>query len=670
MSAPTARRSLLPLMALSQHVTNRHPATCRYRCGDACAQPVPNTSDNTYFGDVVASVVARRSVLKGGAAGAAITSLAWATATAAPAAAAPGGRGGKNMGGFTPIEPTPAHVDDLVVPEGYDWAPVISWGDPVEKGAPAFDVNRQSVEAQKKQAGYNADYLSIRRGGKGNNAANKGLVVFNHEYTNPELMFPGFVEGQLPTKEQAGIEMAAHGMTIVEVSRKGQFAPWTYDKNGARNRRIHAWTAFQVDGPAAGHAALKTSADPTGRRVLGTLNNCAGGDTPWGTTLSGEENFNQYFNATGAPDPEGRLARYGITSAGRGWEQVDRRFMIAEEPNEVNRFGWIVEVDPEDPTSTPRKHTALGRFKHEGATIRLAADGRAVAYMGDDERFDYIYKFVSKGTYRVRDKKHNMTLLSEGDLYVARFTGDGLGDGEWDGTGVWLPLVVGGRSMVPGMSVAEVLVWTRQAADKIGPTKMDRPEDVQPNPHTGRVYAALTNNTKRVPSQIDEANPRANNKYGHVIEITETGDDAAATTFTWRIVLIAGLPSDPTSYYYGYDKSLVSPISCPDNVAFDSDPSHLWISTDGAPGTIGTCDGMFLMPTDGPEKGHVQQFLSVPAGAECCGPVVEWSDRSVLVCVQHPGEGLPSRYPYLGDSVPRPGVAHVFRTSPGKGRKG
>ena len=661
MSAPTTRRSLLPLLTPSHNGTNRAGATCLYRCGDACAQPVPNTSDNSYFGDVLAASLSRRAVLQGGAGAAVVTTLAWGTAESA--AAAPGkGRGHKNLAGFEPIAPTPRDVDDLVVPKGYDWAPVISWGDPVEKGAPAFDPANQSVEAQKKQAGYNADYLSLRRGGAGNNAANKGLIVFNNEYTNPELMFPGYSEEAGPTPEQAEIEMAAHGMTIVEVSRKGQFAPWVYDKNGRRNRRIHAWTPFDVSGPAAGHAALKTSEDPTGRRILGTLNNCAGGDTPWGTTLSGEENFNQYFNATGAEDPQGRLRRYGIRGPGRGWDQVEDRFMVATEPNEVNRYGWIVEVDPEDPTSTPVKHTALGRFKHEGATVRLAADGRAVAYMGDDERFDYVYKFVSRNRFRKGDKKHNMTLLNEGDLYVARYDGDGFEDGEYDGSGVWIPLVKDGRSHVPGWSVAEVLIWTRQAADLVGPTKMDRPEDVEPNPHTGRVYAAMTNNTSRTPSQIDEANPRANNKYGHVIEMTEAGDDAAALTFRWRIVLIAGLPEDPTSYFYGFDKSLVSPISCPDNVAFDSQADHLWIATDGAPGTIGTCDGMFLMPTAGPEKGKVSQFLSVPAGAECCGPLVSWDDRSVLVCVQHPGEGLPSNYPYLGDSVPRPGVAHVYRT--------
>ena len=654
MSPLTERRTLLPL--LPAHPGGRSAATCRYRCGDACSQPVPNTSDNRYFGDVVAATVQRRSLLQAGAAATGAAALAWGTAR--PAAAAGHGRPG--LAGFTPIAPTPADVDELVVPEGYSWAPVISWGDPIDAGAPDFDVDRQSVEAQRRQAGYNADYLTLRRGGGRGNGANRGLIAFNNEYTNPENMFPDF--SGVPTPEQAMIEMAAHGMTIVEVSRRNPFSPWRYDVAGARNRRIHAHTPFRVDGPAAGSRLLRTAADPQGRTVLGTLNNCAGGDTPWGTVLSGEENFNQYFNADGAPDPDGSLARYGITSGGRGWEQADERFSVVDHPHEVHRFGWIVEVDPDDPTSTPVKHTALGRFKHEGATIRLADDGRAVAYMGDDERFDYIYKFVSRERYRRGDKRHNMQLLSEGDLYVARFTGDGVEDGEFDGSGVWLPLVVDGTSRVPGMSVEEVCVHTRLAADLVGPTKMDRPEDVEPNPHTGQVYVALTNNTRRTPGQIDEANPRANNKFGHVIQWTEAGDDAAALTFRWRIVLVAGDPDDPSTYFSGFDRSQVSPISCPDNVAFDGQADHLWISTDGAPGTIGTCDGMFLMPTAGPEKGKVQQFLSVPTGAECCGPVVSWDERSVLVSVQHPGEGgVPSGYPYLGDPVPRPGVAHVYR---------
>lgn len=647
----------LPLLTRSPHPGGRSPMTCQYRCGDACSQPVPNTSDNEYFGDIVTRALSRRTVLKAGGAGATALSLtAWGGV--APAVAAPG-----SEAPFTPIAPTPASTDDLIVPEGFTWDPIISWGDPIYPGAPEFDFWNQTPQAQEQQAGYNCDYVTLIRAGR----RNRGVLVFNNEYTTDEIMFEGITGSEDLTDDQLRIIMAAHGMTVVDVRRRNRRSPWRYQVDGAHNRRLHTYSTFAVDGPAAGSAHLVTEADPGGRTVLGTLNNCAGGTTPWGTVVSGEENFNQYFDATGAPDPQGRLARYGITSGGRGWERVDERFSVTAHPNEPNRFGWIVEVDPEDPTSTPVKRTALGRFKHEGATIRLARDGRAVAYMGDDERFDYIYKFVSRGRYRTGDKAHNLTLLSEGDLYVARFTGDGFEDGISDGTGEWLPLVVNRRSRVPGMSVADVLVFTRQAADLAGATKMDRPEDVEPNPLTGKVYAALTNNTARTPAQIDEPNPRAANRHGHVLELTERGNDAAATRFTWQLVLIAGDPEDPTTYFYGYDKSAVSPISCPDNVAFDAD-GNLWISTDGMPGTLALCDALYLMPVEGPDKGWLRQFLSVPVGAETCGPVIELEDNTVLVAVQHPGEvsgaspsNVISEFPYLGDGQPRPGVVHVYR---------
>nr|WP_153396803.1 PhoX family phosphatase [Ornithinicoccus halotolerans] len=660
MTATPVRR-LLPL--LPTHPGGRSAQTCHFRCGDQCAQPVPNTSGNRYFGDVLAEGISRRSVVRAGALGAAVVGLAsWGQAT--PAAARPTHAGSH---GFTAIDPVPSTVDAVTVPEGYRWEPVASWGDPVLPGAPAFDFDAQTPEAQRQQFGYNCDYVAVL--GAGNAAGAKAVMVVNHEYTNDNLMFRDYTDAAGLSIEQLEIIMAAHGMSVVEVRRQGARRAWRVDPAGRRNRRIHTHTELRLDGPAAGSEHLRTSADPTGTVVLGTLNNCAGGTTPWGTVLSGEENFHQYFNATGAADPDGRLRRYGITGGGRGWERADSRFLVAEEPNEVNRHGWIVEVDPEDPTSAPVKHTALGRFKHEGATVALAADGRAVAYMGDDERYDYLYKFVSAQSMRrgnsAAARRHNLQLLAEGDLYVARFTGDGFEDGVYDGTGEWLPLVLDGRSQVPGFTVAEVLVWTRLAADTVGATKMDRPEDVEPNPANGRVYAALTNNTRRTPGEIDEANPRANNRFGHVIEIDPDGGDHASRTFGWNIVLVCGDPEDPTTYYAGFDKSDVSPISCPDNVAFDRE-GNLWISTDGQPGTLGYNDGLFMMPVDGDQRGNLQQFLAVPVGAETCGPVIDPTGLSVLVAVQHPGEvtgaspdTVVSQFPYLGDGQPRPGVIHV-----------
>jgi secreted PhoX family phosphatase len=477
-------------------------------------------------------------------------------------------------------------------------------------------------------------------------------------------------------------------VVVVEETRSNALRPVT----GHRlNRRITATTPFEITGPAAGSDLLKTSADPSGTLALGTLNNCAGGRTPWGTVLSAEENFNQYFgNAASVTDPVAaqRLARYGVTGTAsqRRWEEFDDRFDLAQEPNEVNRFGWIVEIDPYDPESTPRKLTALGRFKHEAANTHIARDGRVVVYMGDDERFDYLYKYVSKNRIARGDsrqaRRHNRSLLDEGTLYVARFTGDspaaeidGTGalpaDGEFDGAGEWIPLASGDRSFVDGMTADEVYVFTRLAADRVGATKMDRPEDVEAHPETGAVYVALTNNTRRGAAGQpgpDEANPRSNNKHGHVLELEEARGDSAARRFSWRLLLVCGDPADPGTYFGGFPKEQVSPISCPDNLAFDPH-GNLWISTDG--NQLGSHDGLFGVALTGRHRGMVRQFLTVPRGAETCGPIVE--EKRVLVAVQHPGEidgasadNPASVWPDGPGRLPRPSVVVVTRADGGR----
>ena len=661
-------RTLLPMLGHTRG--NRNAATCQFKCGNACAKDVCNTSDNEYFRDIADAALSRRSVLGLGAvASAALVvggEILRAPSANAQTTAAPGTSGKLQ---FNAIAPVPRSSDTLSVPEGYDWSPVIRWGDPLFKNSPNFDITKQSARGQAGQFGYNNDYLNIivdKYSGR------TGVLVANHEYTNEDLMFdPEWFAAN--KAEAARIAMAAHGFSVVEVKRSRTSERWAYIRGGERNRRITASTVFNVDGPAAGSALLKTVADPSGKKILGTLNNCSGGTTPWGTVLSGEENFNQYFRGTGSATD----ARYGIADAAteRGWEDVDPRFSAHNKgfENEANRFGWVVEIDPQNPDSTPVKHTALGRFKHEGANVRIAADGRAVAYSGDDERFDYVYKFISKAKYKRGDRKHNLQLLSDGDLYVARFSGDspagqidGSGavpaDGEFDGTGTWLPLVLDGTSKVPGMSVEEVLVYTRLAADKVGATKMDRPEDVEPSPVSGKLYIALTNNTQRGTTGkavVDEANPRTKNRDGHVIELTERKNDAAATEFDWNILLVAGDPSkDASTYFSGYPKDKVSPIACPDNLAFDS-KGNLWISTDGQPGTIGYCDALHKVTLTGKERGKVEQFLAVPAGAETCGPVIHDRDGSVFVSVQHPGEGGSYAKPlsFFPDYVSEPGKA-------------
>ncbi|MGY0059922.1 PhoX family protein [Streptomyces sp. LZ34] len=690
-------RKFLPL--IGSHPGGRSALTCRYRCGDACFHEVPNTSDNAYIGDVIAGALSRRSVLRAGAvvsvaAAAGVTAVGRAPeaaaadgAAGAQAAAQAADKGaGKAARGlrFSPVAPNT--TDAVVVAQGHDQNVVIRWGDPILRGAPAFDPDSQSAKAQAGQFGYNNDYMAVL---DIPHERDRQLLVVNHEYTDEVLMFAGY-DAANPTREQAEIAWAAHGLSVVAAQEDRRLGKLTAVSRHRLNRRITATTPFEVTGPAAGSKLLRTSADPTGKRILGTLNNCGGGITPWGTVLSGEENFNQYFANSGSvtdPTTAARLKRYGLAGAAteRKWERFDKRFDVAQEPNETNRFGWVIEIDPYDPESTPRKLTALGRFKHEAAEPRLTADGRPVLYMGDDEKFDYFYKFVSskrmmKGTSRAA-REHNRTLLDEGTLYVARFTGDspaaeidGTGklpkDGEFDGSGEWIPLASGTTSYVEGMTAEEVYVFTRLAADKVGATKMDRPEDVEPSPRTGKVYVALTNNSdrgKEGKAPADEANPRNSNKHGQILELTERWSDPAARRFSWRLFLVCGDPADPGTYFGGFPKDQVSPISCPDNITFDAH-GNLWISTDG--NALGSHDGLFGVATAGGRRGEVKQFLTVPTGAETCGPIVQ--DRRVLVAVQHPGEldgasveKPASTWPDGPGKLTRPSVISVWRRDGG-----
>ncbi|MGD9884105.1 MAG: PhoX family phosphatase [Reyranella sp.] len=557
------------------------------------------------------------------------------------------------------------------VPASYEAQVLIRWGDPVMADAPAFDPVKLTAAAQERQFGYNCDFIGLHPLPAGNTANDRFLMVVNHEYTDPGLMFAGLGSGRSVnlnvTKEQAEVELAAHGGSVIEIAREN--GKWSVVPNSKYARRISANTAFDISGPAAGHDKMKTSADPGGRRVLGMLNNCAGGETPWGTWLTAEENFNGYFGGDADKMPDAKAyKRYGISKATwYGWSRHFDRFNVEKEPNEPNRFGWIVEIDPYDPGATPIKRTALGRFKHEGCHHSLAKDGRVVIYMGDDERFDYVYKFVTAKPWNRQDRSANRDLLDDGTLYVARFTDDG--------KIAWLPLVHGQGPLTAEngfASQADVMINTRLAADLLKPTPMDRPEDVEANPVNGRVYVMLTNNTRRTEQQVNRANPMARNAHGHVVEITPKDGDHAALDGTWSIFLVGGKPGiDPAARYHRATTEN-GWLSCVDNCTFDS-KGRIWIATDGAPTAAGIADGLYGADTAGYGRGLTRCFFQAPTGAEVCGPILTPDDSTVFLAVQHPGEDAGStfekpstRWPDFKDGMPlRPSVIAITRKGGG-----
>ncbi|WP_192178135.1 PhoX family protein [Mesorhizobium amorphae] len=643
--------------------------------------PATNPTDNRTMGEIIASRFSRRGFLKGSLAVSAIA------ATVSPLALVSADNARAAEGSAFSFDELEAGIDDKHhVAPGYDADVLLRWGDPLFADSPEFDPTKQSAEAQLKQFGYNNDYVGyIPIDG----SAEHGLLVVNHEYTNSHLMFPGIVkivdkDGKKAlevaplSKEQVDVEMAAHGGTIVEIRKDG--GKWQVVRDGKLNRRISSNTEMALSGPAAGHDRLKTSADPSGTKVIGTFNNCAGGVTPWGTYVMAEENIHGYFSGELPADHKEatNYKRLGIPEGAYEWGAHYDRFDLAKEPNEANRFGWIVEVDVNDPTSTPRKRTAMGRFKHEGAESIVAKDGRVVFYLGDDERFDYVYKFVTKGTFNPNDRAANMNLLDDGTLHVAKFAEDGSVE--------WLPIVFGQGPLTAEngfASQADVLIETRRAADLLGATKMDRPEDVQPNAVNGKVYVMLTNNSKRKADQVDAANPRAENAFGHIIEISEDGGDFTATKGKWEVLLKCG---DPAVAEVGATFSTATTANgwfgMPDNCAVDS-AGRLWVATDGqGPKATGRTDGLWAVDTEGAARATSKLFFRVPIGAEMCGPLFAPDDQTAFVAVQHPGDGgedweafgrpsyyedLSTRWPDFKPDMPvRPSVVAITKQGGGK----
>lgn len=538
------------------------------------------------------------------------------------------------------FSPSAASIgSQVVVPEGYVAEILYRWGDPCVAGSPEFvgDLSETSSVAEQ-QAGDNHDAINFFpfKNADGSERSDVGLLCINHEYINTEYYYNKLISDPAVsfTFEDARKGQAGHGVSVIEVMRNSN-GTWQVNRNSTFNRRITGNTPIDISGPASGNALLQTAADPTGTRALGTLNNCGAGQTPWGTYITCEENFNGYFGWNdGAFTRNALETRYGITQTGFGyrWHESDPRFDIsaAGNRNEPNRFGWVVEIDPFRPASTPKKRTALGRFKHENAELVIdPTTKKAVVYMGCDERFEYIYKFVSDAAYDESNMAANADILDAGTLYVAQFNDDGTaGDGV--GVGTWVPLVFGN----PGLTTADgfldqgdLLVRTRQAASAVGATPMDRPEWLAANPNKpGEVFVTLTNNSSRTAAQEDEANPRASNIYGHIVRINETNADATGTSFDWNIFLLAGDAGQEL-------------FNSPDGLQFDR-LGRLWVQTDGNFSNVGSYAGhgnnqMLVADLD---AGTVERFLVGPDGCEVTG--VSWTPdmRTMFVDIQHPGE--------------------------------
>ncbi|MDT8908646.1 hypothetical protein SAMN03159376_01108 [Pseudomonas sp. NFACC09-4] len=577
--------------------------------------------------------------------------------------------GNSRLLGFDSIAATSA--DTITLPPGYKSSVLISWGQPLQRNAPAFDPSGNgTARAQEMQFGDNNDGMSLFPFPGDNNRA---LMAINNEYTNYRYLFS---HGGLPqSAEDVRKAQASEGVSVIEIQRRrGQ---WQFVQESRYNRRIHGNTPIRLRGPAAGHELMKTSADKSGKKVLGTFQNCANGMTPWGTYLTCEENFTDCFGSS-KPDLQFDEAqkRYGATVASReiNWHLHDPRFDLAKNPNELNRHGWVVEIDPFDPDSTPVKRTALGRFKHENAALAQTNDGRAVVYMGDDERGEFIYKFVSRERINHRNAKANRNLLDHGTLYVARFDA---GDGNPDhpkGKGQWIELTHGKNGLDASSGFADqaqVLIHARLAASAVGATRMDRPEWIVVSPKDGQVYCTLTNNSKRGEEgqPVGGPNPRAKNVYGQILRWRTDRDDHASKTFSWDLFVVAGNPT----VHAGTPKAGSSNINAqnmfnsPDGLGFDKG-GRLWIQTDGDSSNTGDFAGMGnnQMLCADPDSGEIRRFMVGPVGCEVTGISFSPDYKAMFVGIQHPGENGGSTFPeHQPNGKPRSSVMVITREDGG-----
>ncbi len=595
----------------------------------------PSASERT-LGDYAYDLISRRGVLRSGLVGGTVLALsACESRTGVGSEGLFSATDQKTPSDFDFTEVSAGADDKLHVPQEFEYEVLIRWGDPLSPDVGAFDPRRQTPAEQEKRFGENNDFTALFALPKGVKNPDRMLLCVNNEYTNEaELFEKPEGENGAYSQAQSEISQSSIGVSVVEIKRKAE-GGFSYLQDSPYNRRITLrTTAIKISGPAKGSERMKTSADPQGEIVIGTAQNCAGGVTPWGTYLTCEENINYLFN-TKTPekieaDALKRLKRFDFGGKSNPFYLYDDRFDPVKEPNEPNRFGWVVEINPYDPASVPVKRTALGRFKHECCTCVISKSGYLVAYMGDDQYFEYLYKFVSSRKYDAVRPENNKDLLDDGTLFVAEF--------DENHNMVWKALQYGtnGLNAENGFfSQADVVIEARRAGDLVGATPLDRPEDVEIHPVTGKVYVTLTMNEKR--TETNAVNPRMHNAHGQILEITPNNGDHAATTGKWDFLFLAGPARDGGTINPESDASGI--LSSPDNLAFDK-KGRLWVATDqGADWHIksGSANGLFAVNTEGKHRGRSKRFLRTPIGAEVTGVTFMPDEKHLIVSVQHPG---------------------------------
>ena len=597
--------------------------------------------ERSQFDDVVDIALSRRGFLGGvlaiGSGAAAMGTLLSSTSAHAAGHAA-------SRFAFTPIAIQTGGT--VQVPEGYQWSVLIRYGDPLFSDAPEFSHGETlPADGADRVFGENTDGMHLFE------IDGHEVIAVNSEYVNIDVNLIG-TAGEVQTADDVKVLQKLQGVTVMEVAREA--GGWQVVVDSPFNRRITHLTEMRIAGPAAGHELMKTSADPDGTLALGTMNNCGSGKTPWGTYLTCEENFNGYFGSSDeAVELPADFKRYGIGFKGRyGYENHDPRYDLAQEPNEPYRHGYVTEIDPSDASSTPVKRTALGRFKHENAACTLAPDGRVVVYMGDDERGEYMYKYVSNGTYA--PGKPTDGLLDDGSLFAAKFN--------WDGTGEWVELT---PETTGGMSEAEIRIKTRVAATAAGATTMDRPEWVAVNPTAAEGYCALTDEGKVRTNAAGEAmtpnapNPRELNNYGQIVRWYPANDDHGTAAFRWDLFVMAGNPVVGEGAYKGTPNvTQGNMFNSPDGMMFDS-AGILWIQTDGNDSNEGEFEGMGnnQMLAGDPVTGEIARFMTGPKGAEITGLTWSADRRTMFVGIQHPDAPFPDGEGML----PRSSIVAVWR---------